>query len=183
MTAAQTRQKIPVWAVPVLAMLPLWGVVYALTLDPPTPDEAGAFVQGAEIWSGPCAGCHGGAGGGQGAIPGVVGENDPNETFANPAHQVAWIALGSSGLQAAGFDTYGPGTPIRGGMPGWMDTYSAEEIMSVVVHTRYTMNDGMFDAEEWEDGWEETLSEYLDPDMVAAFTEVLEEWVADPPSP
>ena len=34
--AAQSRKKIPVWAVPVLALLPIWAVVYALTLDPPT---------------------------------------------------------------------------------------------------------------------------------------------------
>ena len=51
MEAAQSRKKIPVWAVPVLALLPIWAVVYALTLDPPT-EATGPLTIGAEVYSG-----------------------------------------------------------------------------------------------------------------------------------
>ena len=37
--AANERKKIPYWAVPVLALLPVWAVVYMLTLDKPTDLE------------------------------------------------------------------------------------------------------------------------------------------------
>lgn len=187
-TAAQTRQKIPVWAIPVLAMLPLWGVVYALTLDEPTPTEPGAFELGSEVYNGQgCAGCHGGAGGGQGAVPSLVGDNNPNVVFENPADMVAWIALGTTGFQSLGLDTYGNGKPVggNGNMPGWMDSYTAEQLMSVVLHERYTLNDDEFDPEIWAEGeFEETLESYEIPaDMIEGYAAVLEEWIEDPPAP
>lgn len=185
--AAERRQKIPFWAVPVLALLPLWGVVYALTLDEPTPTEPGAYELGAEVYNGQgCSGCHGAAGGGQGAVPALSGEGNPAVVFERPADMVTWIALGTNGYQAAGLDTYGNGKPVggAGNMPGWVDSLSAEQIMAVVLHERYAFgNDEEFDAEVWENGWEEALSELLPMDMVAEFTEILEEWVADPPAP
>ena len=61
--AAQTRKKIPMWAVPVLFMLPLWAVIYALTLDPPTNADSPITV-GATMYSTNCATCHGPTGGG-----------------------------------------------------------------------------------------------------------------------
>ncbi|MDP1805459.1 MAG: hypothetical protein Q8K72_09865, partial [Acidimicrobiales bacterium] len=47
--AAMSRKKIPFWAMPVLAALPLWAYVYQATLEPAptgelTPLDAGAAV-------------------------------------------------------------------------------------------------------------------------------------------
>jgi hypothetical protein len=178
--AAQSRRKIPVWAVAVLVMLPLWAVVYALTLDPPTPTEPGPLELGAETYAGKgCSGCHGAGGAGAGAVPGL---DLVAEHFAEPADMVTWIALGSAGYQAAGIDEYAPGVPVAGGMPGWMDSLTAEELMSVVLHERSAYGGEEFDVAVWEAGWEESLSALLPADKVDEYTAVLEEWKAEPPA-
>lgn len=178
--AAQSRRKIPVWAAPVLLLLPLWAVVYALTLDPATPTEPGPLELGAETYAGKgCSGCHGAGGGGAGAVPGLA---TVAEDFAAPADMVTWIALGSAGYQAAGIEEYAPGKPVNGGMPGWIDSLTAEELMSVVLHERTEYGGEEFDAAVWEEGWEEKLTALLPQDKVDEYTAVLEEWVADPPA-
>jgi mono/diheme cytochrome c family protein len=185
--AAQTRQKIPVWAVPVLALLPLWGVVYALTLDEPTPTEPGAYELGAEVYSGQgCSGCHGAGGGGQGAVPALSGDGNPAVVFERPGDMVTWIALGTGGYEAAGIATYGNGKPVGGSgavMPAHLDSLSAEQLMAVVLHERTAFgNDEAFDIEVWENGFEEAVTELM-PDQAAEYLAVLEEWAADPPTP
>jgi cytochrome c553 len=178
--AAQSRRKIPVWAVAVLVMLPLWAVIYALTLDPPTPTEPGPLELGAETYAGKgCSGCHGAGGAGAGAVPGLA---TTAEDFAQPASMVAWVALGSAGYQAAGIDEYAPGKPVNGGMPAWADSLTAEELMSVVLHERTVYGGETFDIAVWEEGWEDTLTALLPADKVDEYTAVLEEWKADPPA-
>jgi mono/diheme cytochrome c family protein len=183
--AAGRRRKIPYWAVPVLAMLPLWAVIYALTLDEPTPTEPGPLELGAEIYQINCSGCHGAGGGGAGAVPALIGENDSSEVFPRPAEQVRWIALGTAGYSAEGLETYGEGAPRQVGgngvMPAWLDSLTYEELMSVVFYVRSGLNDEAFEAEVWEQDFEELLAEHLPAERVPGFVEVLEEWVAEPP--
>ncbi|MEX0768906.1 MAG: c-type cytochrome, partial [Microthrixaceae bacterium] len=185
--AAQTRQKIPFWAIPVLALLPIWAAVYMLTLDTPTPTELGAYEAGSEVYNNKgCSGCHGATGAGNGNNPALIGPTGAVETFNVPANMVNWIALGSAGFKAAGIETYGDADvvrPIGGGMPGWIDSLSATEIMETILHERSSLNDEEFSVEMWRDGFEETLSELLPADKVAEFTAVLDEWEANPPSP
>jgi mono/diheme cytochrome c family protein len=178
--AAQTRKKIPFWAVPVLFLLPVWAIIYALTLDPPTVDD-GPLVVGDEVYNGKgCSGCHGATGAGAGSIPALVGDTAPTEVFPRPVDQVAWIALGSDGWQQAGLDTLPNGTAVNGGMPAWADSLTAEELMAVTLHTRATFNGEAFDAAVWEEGFEETITELV-PDKAEEYLAVLEEWAADPP--
>jgi mono/diheme cytochrome c family protein len=181
--AAEERKKIPIWAVPVLALLPLWAVVYALTLDTPTPTEPGAFEEGAIVYADMgCQGCHGATGGGAGAVPALNASSDLLEVFPEPAQQVTWVALGTEGYRALGLDSYGEGKAMgTGNMPGWMDTLSAEELMTVVLHERSVLSDEEFDVAAWAEGFEETLAEKLPEDKVAEYVEVLHEWEADPP--
>jgi mono/diheme cytochrome c family protein len=180
--AAQTRKKIPFWAIPVLALLPLWGVMYALTLDPPTPTEPGPLELGAETYAGKgCSGCHGAGGAGAGAVPALT---TSAEDFARPADMVRWVAVGTEGYQAAGIKEYAPGKPVGGGgrMPPWADSLTAEELMAVVLHERTVYGGEAFDIATWEDGWEESLTELLPQDKVDEYTAVLEQWKADPPA-
>ena len=178
--AAQTRRKIPYWAVPVLALLPLWAVVYALTLDPPTPTEPGPLELGAEVYATNCAGCHGATGGGAGAVPAL---NLVAEHFEQPADMVTWVALATSGYRAAGIEEYAPGVAVGPNlMPPWIDSLTAEELMSVVLYERTQHGGEEFDAAVWEEGWEESLSALLPMDKVEEYTAVLEEWKADPPA-
>lgn len=185
--AAQSRQKIPYWAIPVLAMLPFWGAIYMLTLDTPTPTELGAYEAGDEVYNNKgCSGCHGGAGAGNGNNPSLIGPTGATKTFTVPANQVTWIALGSAGYKAAGLETYGDADvvrPIGGGMPGWIDSLTAEEIMDAILHERSALNNEEFSVEMWRDGFEEALSALLPADKVAEFTAVLDDWESDPPAP
>jgi mono/diheme cytochrome c family protein len=182
--AAQKRKKIPFWAVPVLAFLPIWAVLYALTLDPPTATEPGPLQLGAEVYA-KCAGCHGAGGGGNGAIPALTGESAVTKLFPKPADMITWIALGTAGYQSAGIANYAEGYPVGGSgaqMPAWLTSLSAEEIMSVTLHEREAFNGETFDIAMWEDGFEETLTKLLPADKVEEFMMVLEEWKANPPA-
>ncbi len=182
--AAETRKKIPAWAVPVLALLPLWAVIYAVTLDTPTPTELGPLEAGAEVYA-TCAGCHGATGGGSGNNPALTGDEGVVAVFPRPADQVTWVALGTAGYRAAGLDTYGTDgaktVGSSGTMPPWLDSLSATELMDVVLHERVTLDGEEFDIEVWKDGFEETLAELLPADKVAEYVAVLEEWEASPP--
>jgi len=185
--AAQSRQKIPYWAIPVLALLPIWAAIYMLTLDTPTPTELGPYEAGAEVYNNKgCSGCHGAAGAGNGNNPALIGPTGVTKTFKVPADQVTWIALGSAGYKAAGLETYGDADvvrPIGGGMPGWVDTLTAEQIMDAILHERSVLNDEKFSVAVWRDGFEEALSALLPAEKVAQFTAVLDAWEKDPPAP
>ncbi len=183
--AAETRKKIPAWAVPVLALLPLWAVIYAVTLDTPTPTELGPLEAGAEVYGTSCSTCHGATGGGVGAAPALTGDEGVRAVFPSPADQVTWVALGTAGYRAAGLDVYGTDgvKPVgaAGLMPAWGDSLTANQLMDVVLHERVTLDGEEFDIEVWKDGFEETLAELLPAEKVAEYVAVLEEWEADPP--
>ena len=179
--AANKRKKIPFWAVPVLAFLPLWGVIYALTLDPPTAKNS-PITLGNEVYAGKgCSGCHGAAGGGNGNIPALIGDTAVTKVWPTPAKQVAWIALGSDGWKKAGQTTMENGLPVKGGMPGWANSLDPEELMSVVLHERVTQNGEEFDYAKWEQDFAATMEEFV-PDQAAAYEKVLEEWKTTPPT-
>ena len=44
--AAKRRRKIPIWAMPVLALLPLWAFMYALAMRPQTKELVGPARRG-----------------------------------------------------------------------------------------------------------------------------------------
>ncbi|MCB1003639.1 MAG: cytochrome c [Acidimicrobiales bacterium] len=133
--AAQRRKRVPIWAVPVLAALPIWAFVYAATLEPPSLGEADPLTFGEGVYASNCATCHGATGGG-GVGPALSG-GAVTDNFADPADQIEWIQLGSAGFQADGRNTYGDNnTPINGGMPGWEGVLTPEEIAAVVFYER-----------------------------------------------
>lgn len=131
--AAQRRRKIPYWAMPVLAGLPLWAYVYQGTLSPPPAGAEGAMAVGEELYTA-CSACHGGDGGGVSA-PAL---DQLVEVFPDGRDQMAWVALGSTGW--SGFsDTYGAtDKPVGGGMPAFAATLSEEELAAVVLYERAT---------------------------------------------
>jgi len=134
--AYQRRRKVPFWAMPVLAALPLWAYIYQGTLSPPPAGE-GPEVLGEELYaSSGCAGCHG-AGGGGGVGPAFTG-GAIYETFPDFQTHFEWVRLGSAGWQAERGDTYGAnGKPVGGGMPGFgEDQLSDAELIYIVLHER-----------------------------------------------
>ena len=177
--AAQTRKKVPWWAAAAIAIVPLFFVIYAGTLDEPT-DSEGPLALGAEVYGVSCAGCHGGGGGG-GSGPQLSG-GAVVETFPSPVDQVTWVVLGSAGYTDAGLSTYGAqDKPIAGGMPGQAGQLEAAEIMEVVLHERVEYGGEEFDIATWQEGFEEGVNALV-PEQAEELMAVLDEWEAAPPA-
>ncbi len=49
--AAKRRRKVPIWAMPVLVFMPLWGYMFVRTLEPPPAGETDPFVLGTTVYS------------------------------------------------------------------------------------------------------------------------------------
>lgn len=171
------RKKIPVWAMPVLAALPIWAIIYAGTLDKATPKELGPLATGAEVYAGKgCSGCHGGGGGG-GSGPAL---NKLTVDFSNPADQLYWVMEGSAGFQKLGLTTYGDSKkPIAGGMPGWADSLTAPELVGVIRHEREVFAGDKFTPEEYDKMLAMITEKY--PDRVDEFKAVFDQFKTLPP--
>lgn len=126
--AALKRRKIPFWALPVLAGLPLWAYVYQATLEPPPAGESDPLVLGEAVYGG-CASCHGATGGGLSgpALDGVL------EVWPDFRDHMMWVKVGSNGWPA---DTYGAtDKPKAGGMPAH-PSFTDAELAEVVLYER-----------------------------------------------
>jgi mono/diheme cytochrome c family protein len=140
--AALKRRKIPFWAMPVLAGLPLWAYVYQATLEPPPAAESDPLVLGGEVYSG-CATCHGATGGG-GVGPALTGVLD---TWPDYRDHMMWVKLGDAGWPGT---TYGAtAKPKNVGMPAHGALTDAE-LAQVVLYERTTFG-----------GLDPTSEEYL----------------------
>jgi mono/diheme cytochrome c family protein len=134
--AALSRRKIPYWALPVLAALPLWAYVYQATLEPApsgelTPLEAG----GAVYVSSACAGCHGAGGAGNASVPGFDGVQ---ETWPDFRDHMMWVRIGNAGWYAAsGDEVYGANAkPSNAGAMPAHPSLSDQELAEVVLYER-----------------------------------------------
>ncbi|WP_421121406.1 c-type cytochrome [Aquihabitans daechungensis] len=145
--AAKARKRIPFWAASVLAILPLWGVIYVFSVQPPPAGESDPFVIGREVYVANCAGCHlpSGAGSASGGTGQQLNEGRTLETFEDPLAQVYWEHFGTEG-GARPDGTYGDGTQrnindLSNNM-GAFDTLSPEEMAAVVIYVREELNEG-----------------------------------------
>jgi len=132
--AAKRRKRIPYWAMPVLAALPLWGYIYVRTLEPPPTGESDPLVLGAETFGANCAQCHG-AGGDGGSGPAFT-DGAVVATWPDWRDHVMWVRLGSENWPAP---TYGATDKPVGGvglMPSFSGTLDDQQIAQVVLHER-----------------------------------------------
>jgi len=145
--AAKARKRVPFWAAPVLALLPLWGVIYVFSVQPPPAGESDPFVIGKEVYTANCAGCHlpSGAGVTSGGTGQQLNDGHVLATFNDPLAQVYWEHFGTDG-GARPDGSYGDGTQrnvndLSNNM-GAFDTLTPEEMAAVVIYTREGLNDG-----------------------------------------
>jgi mono/diheme cytochrome c family protein len=132
--AAKARKRIPYWAMPVLAALPLWGYVYVRTLEPPPTGETDPLVLGTELYLANCASCHGASG--QGVSAPAFVDGAVVETWPDWRDHVMWVKLGTDGWPAA---TYGANnTPVGGAgtMPAFGGQLTDQETAQIVLHER-----------------------------------------------
>jgi hypothetical protein len=162
--AYKRRQKVPFWAMTALALVPLWGFMYARAITQEVAVAAGPLGVGAEVY-GSCAACHGGAGGGGSGYAFTNGE--VLKTFPHIEDQLRYVYYGTGEYNLAGVEIYGNpdregGAHIagaRGNMPGWGanigGSLTGEEILSVICHERYDLGgadsggDYAAEFEEW----------------------------------
>lgn len=145
--AAKARKRIPYWAAPVLALLPLWGIIYVFSVQPPPAGETDPFVIGKEVYTANCAGCHlpSGAGVASGGTGQQLNDGHVLETFKDPLAQVYWEHFGTDGGARAD-GSYGDGTQrnindLSNNMGGF-DTLSPEEMAAVVIYIREEIDGG-----------------------------------------
>lgn len=133
--AYNNRRKIPFWAMPVLAIIPVWAYVYVGTLDAP-PEGPGPAQLGEEAYISSCAGCHGGGGGG-GVGPAFTG-GAIYETWPSFEDHFEWVRLGSAGWSSENGNTYGANDkPVNSGMPGFAEeTLSDADLVYILLHER-----------------------------------------------
>lgn len=142
--AAERRQKIPYWAMPVLVLLPVWAILYTNSIQVPEQTDEGLAI-GEEVYAS-CQGCHGATGGGGTGAP--LSDGHVLETFPDPVAMMEWIHLGAEDYVGGASGPYGD--PEREGgavdldtlpavMPGFADL-SPEELAGVTRYIRETLS-------------------------------------------
>jgi hypothetical protein len=138
--AAKNRKKIPFWAMPVLALLPVWGFIYAESMSPPEVRLTGPLAEGETLYSN-CSSCHGDSGGG--GVGYQLNEGEVLKSFANVESQVDFISKGNIAFAGKPYGTgrhIGGVKGIPGSMPSWTEQgFTKAQIIAVVCHERFTM--------------------------------------------
>jgi mono/diheme cytochrome c family protein len=141
--AAERRQRIPVWALPVVAFLPIWGVLYAQSLSAAPSKELTELAAGATVYSGKCSSCHGPSGGGGAGRP--LADGEVLKTFPNIASQLEYVHNGDEGMGGVPYGNpqrpggqHGP--PYNGATMPTFETLTEKELLEVVRHERETLS-------------------------------------------
>jgi len=144
--AARTRNRIPMWVMPVMFFLPLWAFVYVKLTEPP-PEPITSLTEGARLYGQFCASCH--AGDGSGGTGRPLFEGEVLLTFPQLDEQmIQWIETGTEGVGVG--NTYGsadrPGGAhiagdFRGGvMPAFGENLSGYQLYSVARYVREALS-------------------------------------------
>jgi mono/diheme cytochrome c family protein len=135
--AAIRKRRIPVWAMGVLTLVPVWGLLYIGAFGERPSHEEHA-IDGATLYGNNCASCHGATGGG-GSGP-KLSSGEAGLTFPVIDDHIAWVTNGSAGVRGQGYgDPNRPGgqkVATSGGMPAFGNRMSPEEIQAVVEYER-----------------------------------------------
>ncbi|MEX1217663.1 MAG: c-type cytochrome [Acidimicrobiales bacterium] len=147
--AALKRKKIPFWAMPVLAFLPLWAVIYIGALSPASSGAPSQLATGQALFAANCAGCHGAAGGG--GVGRVMNEGNLTATFPDMIGMLEFVWIGSNGTGPAG-TPYGDPARVGGQhktlsyngnpMPNFDKTLTQAELLAVIRYEWETISGG-----------------------------------------
>jgi mono/diheme cytochrome c family protein len=145
--ASLERKRIPLWVMPVLAFLPIWGVIYVNTLSKPYSNVPTQLVDGATVFSS-CSSCHGSNG--EGGAGRQLNEGQVLLTFPHLADQLEFVWQGDVGTGIG--NVYGdpnrPGGAHKAGdfnggatlMPAWNGALTQAQLLDVVRHERETLS-------------------------------------------
>lgn len=161
--AAKARRRVPVWALPIVAALPVWAIAYPGTMQEP-PREDPLITESTLLYTeeAGCAGCHG-AGGGGGLGYAFTNES-LLETFPDPIDQMVHVARGSAAIQG---QEYGAerkdgarrvsGAKGSGQMPAQEEQLTQIKLEMVIFHERELAGEEQTSPEyiEWMDNMRE----------------------------
>ncbi len=154
--AAKRRKRIPIWAMPVVGLLPLWGYMYARSLEPPTKTLTGPVGAGQVLFASKCSSCHGPAG--EGGVGYPLANGEVEKSFDKITDQFSFVYTGNKPYVGK---PYGTGRHIGGqrgaggAMPAWGSLAGGEltdqEINEVVCFERYGLGGGDQTSQEYTD--------------------------------
>lgn len=159
-TASKARRRIPVWAMPIVAALPIWAISFAGTMQQPEVEDP-LFVEGELFYNeAGCAGCHGAGGGGGSGY--ALSEGSVLETFPDPIDQMAHVARGSAAIAGEEYGgERGDGRRVAGNlgqMPAQDGQIPLVELELIVWHERAVLSGEDRTTPGYEE-WEEHMRE------------------------
>ena len=139
--AARKRRKVPVWALPVVAALPLWAFFYPGTMQQPAREDP-LFSEGTTLFNQKgCSGCHGADGGGGTGYQ--LSGGSVLQTFPSPIDQMVHVARGSQAIQGQQYGAVRKdgtrrvaGAKGTGQMPAQEKQMTLLELQLVILHER-----------------------------------------------
>jgi hypothetical protein len=149
--AAESRKKMPMWAMFMLAFVPLWAVSFGGTMQLPDVEDP-LFTEAAEVYNvtGGCSGCHGGGGGGGTGYQ--LSDGSVVETFPHLADQMVHVNRGSAAITGQAYGAVrADGQRVagtRGAMPA-ATTLTEIELELVVFHERVVLAGEDTSSDEW----------------------------------
>ncbi len=134
------KLKVPLWAMPVLAAIPLWAFFFpAAFSNHHVVVVTNPITLGATVYQNNCSTCHGAQG--EGGVGPALHGGQAVLTFPNIADQIAWVDNGSMGLKPN--QPYGSATRPGGqhkaskdDMPAFGNLLSPAQIQDVVMYER-----------------------------------------------
>ncbi|MFP5317230.1 MAG: c-type cytochrome [Acidimicrobiia bacterium] len=130
------KSGIPAWMMPILLLIPLWGILYMGSFG--ETGGAAAAPTPAQLYTTNCAACHGATG--EGGVGPKISGGESLATFPDEEEHIKWVEEGS---QTKRGQPYGaPDRPggqriaTTGGMPGFAGQMTPEEIAAVVEYER-----------------------------------------------
>jgi mono/diheme cytochrome c family protein len=163
--AAQSRKRVPFWAVPVLAGLPIWVFIYMEAMSPVKQQPTGALAVGAQVYN-TCSACHGS--GGEGGTGYKLNEGEVLKTFPKLEDQVKFVFNGSPGVgKPYGDPNRAGGQRISGALAGGQmiawgveGGLSAAQVVGAVCEERYVISG----ADPNDPKWQKEYADWCAPD-------------------
>lgn len=143
--AAKSRRRIPVWALPIIAALPVWAIAFPGTMQQPKVEDPLITESTALYTSKGCSGCHGASGGGGTGYQ--LSDGSVLQTFPQPIDQMVHVARGSAAIQGQPYGAVRAdgaqrvaGAKGSGQMPAQEKQVTLLELQMVVYHERVDLS-------------------------------------------
>jgi mono/diheme cytochrome c family protein len=129
---------------PVVALLPIWLLVYVNAMRPSTTGPVGPLGEGADVYTSKCVSCHGGTG--EGGTGYQLSQGEVQKTFPKIEDQIPFVYKGTAGYLGVAYGSGRHVGGVRGQMPTWGEGAGGEltdvEVLAVICHERYDLSNG-----------------------------------------